>query len=67
MKGNKCPVCGHSSYFEVEGLYDTEEWGQGRKLTPDQGYCTICGFFYEEYINYPFEEQTVKYKEKVIK
>lgn len=62
-KREKCLVCGHKTYREEEGLYDAEEWGQGKKLTPDEGNCSHCGFIYQEHFDYPFEKQAKKYKE----
>ena len=61
-RGKKCPVCGHFTYREWKGEYDKEEWGQGRKLSPDFGHCSYCGFTYEEHIWFPFEEQVKNYK-----
>jgi len=61
-KGKRCPVCGHFTYREWKGNYDNEEWGEGRKLNPDYGRCSYCGFIYIEDIRYSFDEQVMKYK-----
>ena len=60
-KGQECPVCGHYAYHISEGEYDREEWGQGAKLTPDEGRCNYCGFMYSEHCRHPEEEQAKDY------
>lgn len=62
MKGNRCPACGKYSYFCDKGIYDQEEWGQGVKVSPDEYYCTRCGFTYSEDIRYSEEEAVKLYK-----
>ena len=56
-----CPVCYKREYQEFEGIYE-----DFKKLTPDQGRCAACGFYYEEHIKYPIEFQIKKYK-KILK
>jgi len=62
MKNTECPVCGCYAYLTYPGEYDQEEWGQGKKLTPDYSYCNNCGFSYEEHINCSEEEAVKRYK-----
>lgn len=54
-----CPVCGKCTYKEWEGVY--EEY---KKLSPDYGECSSCGFTYQEHIRYPLSEQVEAYKKK---
>jgi len=61
-KGKRCPVCGHFTYREWKGNHDTEKWGEGRKLNPDYGRCSYCGFVYVEDVRYSFERQVEAYK-----
>lgn len=60
-----CPSCGKRSYRFFEGEYDIEERGQGRKISPDEGYCGKCGFRYSEHIEHGSEdEQAKQYRQK---
>jgi len=67
MKGHKCPVCKHFTYFIFEGEYDIEEFGQGKKLTPDVENCTYCGFRYDESVDYNknYNKMIKKYKRRL--
>ncbi len=64
MDNQECPVCGKYTFNFRSGDYDHEENGTvGAKLTPDEGDCQSCGFFYEEHINYPMSKQATDFIE----
>jgi len=64
MKGQKCPVCEHYTYFIEEGEYDSGEFGVGGKITPDLEWCSYCGFQYDESVDYnkDYNKMIEKYK-----
>jgi C4-type Zn-finger protein len=65
MSEIKCPVCGRYKYVEYQGEYDIpDDFGGAKKLSPDGGFCSHCGFRYSEHINYPFEKQVEDYKKE---
>jgi len=43
MKRKQCPVCKKWTYKEWEGNYD-----HMKKISPDYGECSNCGFVYSE-------------------
>jgi len=57
-----CPVCGRHTYKTYKGEYDREEFGQGKKLSPDFSICSNCGFSYEENIRVSEKEMADRYK-----
>lgn len=57
-KGRKCPVCGHWTYRVFCGSYDEE----GKKLEPEQGHCSYCGFNYMEHVCYSLASQARSYR-----
>lgn len=59
-----CPVCGKRTYIDYEGEYDIPDESGAKKLSPDTGYCSNCGFVYEEHIKHPLDEQVKKYKRR---
>ena len=66
MKNLQCPNCGKNTYEEWEGEYDIPDESGAKKLSPDTGKCSSCGFSYSEHIEHPLEEQVKNFKEKVV-
>lgn len=64
--GYPCPVCGQNTYRMEEGTYDHEEYGQGKKLSPDEYWCTYCGFGWWEDMRpeYSEEKAAARYKKR---
>lgn len=64
MQKNKCPVCGHFTYKDYSGRYEEHiKYSEGyKKVTPDCGKCSNCGFFYMQHVKHSLEEQAEKYK-----
>lgn len=55
--GGNCPVCGKKTYSFFSGMCN-----RSKKLTPDTGECSACGFHYSEHIQHSLEEQVREFK-----
>ena len=53
-----CPVCKKLSFAMWGGNYDGF-----KKVSPDYGKCHLCGFTWEEHVDYSVQQQAKKYKE----
>jgi len=62
MSQEQCPVCGNLTFSITQGEYDIPDESGAKKLSPDVGGCTSCGFYYQEHIRDPFEDQVRRYK-----
>ena len=54
-----CPVCHYLTYKEEEGDY----YGDGMKISPNEGYCSRCEYRYSEHVKHPEKEQVEKHIE----
>jgi len=52
-----CPVCHYLTYREEEGDY----YSDGMKISPNEGYCSHCGYRYSEHVKHSEKEQVEKH------
>lgn len=62
MSQEQCPVCGKFTFSITRGEYDIPDESGAKQLSPDVGGCTSCGFYYQQHVRYPFEDQVRRYK-----
>lgn len=65
MSQKECPVCGNVTFEITRGEYDIPDESGAKKLSPDVGGCISCGFYYQEDIRDPFEDQARRYKNRL--
>lgn len=46
-----CPNCNSEKWEFYSG------WKNDEPIEPDEGWCENCGFYYQEHIRYPIQEQ----------
>ena len=55
-----CPACKRNTYDFEYGIREADHRFGGSE--PDSGYCSTCGFQYQEHIDYPEREMAKKYR-----
>jgi hypothetical protein len=61
MNTEECPCCGSTAWDFHYGM--REEGHRFGGSEPDVGYCSACGFSYQEHIDHPMSEQVKRYQE----
>ena len=60
MYNYECPCCGADKWEFHWGAFEPGHRFGGSE--PHYGYCSSCGFHYQEHMGHPMEEQVKKYK-----
>ncbi len=59
-----CPNCNCKRWWHFcEGEMAGSSIDRFDKVSPDEGWCSKCGFRYSEHVNHPLEEQLKRFKE----
>ena len=56
MSSNECPVCGAENYHYESG------WQNGEPIEPDEAWCDVCGYHWQQHCKHPESEQIAKFK-----
>ncbi len=56
MSSDECPVCGAENYHYESG------WQNGEPIEPDEAWCDVCGYHWQQHCKHPESEQIANFK-----